>query len=1254
MRFARDGSPTARTLAFAVVLVLMASALYFPLSSSIPVRVADYYGAQRAVSLSPDESPATFHTLTVTASNVTALQGDPVNFAAAAPSGVQLVQYSWQFGDGTQTTSTPPNVSHTFANAGEYLVYVQGTTSGGTTYDNLAALLPLSVESSYSTDLAGEAALVDGAVQQNSTTNRSAEADISPGGSLLVANWIDVGPSNPFWTETVPSYSVSTNALPYAILSTPVLNISGIDAEAATFASDTPFGLYDLNFTESTVSVQPSGGTAASVFSFAILVCTGAAAVSQPLPASPHSGVLNDYQTGTGTFAQVSADPGTVYDDPGYTITDNVYQTVVAYNGSHAGPDPSDLVPDLATCVPGPGCQALYGSSLVSSNGDWTFVINPGDTFYNITTGAHYPVWPNDVAFSVVRACLLTDFPYYTAHGSWPLCQALLPSSTANASWDSGWHAPLNSTPSNLLAAITLNDSTYCTSIMMDGVHGNGCITFHTALSGVAWPEFLELIASPNGGSVVSCRWVTQEGYGLPGWEVGSSCNGAPPSTPPGPTAWDSQELVQGISDFFGSGINTSSPLVHHAVGSGPYALGSVSDGGGEFQLISNPYWGGTTCTGGLRAGCLPAANHGGTPAYIGTVNVFLNATGFNSTQAVLNGSADIAGFTTPLSPQFISTELRDGVLQLMDVPTIYETQGSMNMAVNLTAAQKWTSTPLRFPSNLMTDLDFRQFLIHSFPTPTLQSACIVDGVQLCFQDGGAIPAYMSPYYPSNISWFFGTPDTNPTDVGGAAWWWSQTESDGLDGAVCTTSTPCTFPLVGFSGGVPSFYSIYQTWGTEIRAISQGAVDPVLVPGNSTTYDSQSAPGRNGMVLYEGAWGPDYFDPSDYVEPFYLTTPPIQYLAWADSLSSLTTNASLDGTCAGPAVNPTVTTACEGTALSEMQKLLEEANGCGLPSCSTAQRALLYNMGENIAESLGLYANSGQTSSAFVVAPWIDTTTVVRNPFTMFYGIPFYYIAYRGSVPIGYPLVVSTVSDPTAGGLFRPALVPDALATPVAPTLEAGETIVLSVSAAGGSGVYHFDWLDLPPGCASTNAPFVVCSPNGSANVTVSVQVTDSVGDVALSGGLSLGIVPHVELRAVTASPSPVILGQPVTIEVNVTGGLAPVTFSYVGLPPGCKSNNTTKFTCSPTATGSYAIVAEVVDRIGLSSLASVTLVVSPAVSPTPSPATGLSLVDGLILGLGSAAGGFLIGAVVMRYIDRRARLPPKNPSAGPVEFDKS
>jgi hypothetical protein len=311
-------------------------------------------------------------------------------------------------------------------------------------------------------------------------------------------------------------------------------------------------------------------------------------------------------------------------------------------------------------------------------------------------------------------------------------------------------------------------------------------------------------------------------------------------------------------------------------------------------------------------------------------------------------------------------------------------------------------------------------------------------------------------------------------------------------------------------------------------------------------------------------------------------------------------------------------------------------------------------MGENIAESLGLYANSGQISSAFVVGPWIDPTTVVRNPFTVTYGIPFYYIAYRGSVPIGYPLVVSTVSDPPAGGLSRPALAPDALATPVAPTLEAGETIVLSVSAAGGSGTYLFDWLDLPPGCASTNAPFVVCSPNGSANVTVSVQVTDSVGDVALSGGLSLVIAPRLELRTVTASPSPVIVNQPVTIEANVTGGLAPLAFSYVGLPPGCESNNISKLTCSPTATGSYAIVAEVVDRIGLSSLASVTLVVSPAVAASHSATTGLSLVDGLILGLGAAAGGFLIGAGVMRYIDRRARSPPKNPSAGPVESDKS
>ena len=1204
----------------------------------------------------PGLSPGTNHSLTVTASNATALQGDSVEFTASGPGGVDFDSYDWQFGDGTSSVSTGASVNHTYSDAGSYLIYVQATTAAGAVYDNLASLLPFSVQASYAADLSGDLALLDGAIQENSTSNQSARADIAPGGVVLVANWIDIGPSNPSWQESLPTYAVGADVTAYATLSPPVLTLTGIDAEAISFATDTPFGSYQLTFSETTASDLGSGAVATANFTFTIFVATGAGVTASSIPTSPHPGTLDVYLTGYA--GELDADPATEYLAPGLTTDYNVYQTLVAFNGSQAGPDPSDYVPDLATCVPGPECEQMYGTSLIAPNGDWTFVINPNATFYNVTTGAHYPVTPDDVAFSFARACLLTNYPYYVAHGSWTLCQALLPSSTANQGWDGALHWPLNNTPANILAGMTVNDSSYCTPEMMNGLTGAGCLTLHTAASGQAWPELLEFVAAPWGGSVTSCRWVTAEGYGLPGWGSGASC--APPASPPGPEAWDTQEVVQGISDAEGVGINASSPLTYHAVGSGPYALSSVSADGSEFQLTANPYWGGTTCVGGIREGCLPSAPEAGVPAYIPKVAVFLNGSSSNQTEAVLNGTADIAGLGTAFNPNFVAGEFRSGSVQFLDLPTITDTLAGFNMDVNLSVAQNWTATPLSFPSSLMTDLNFRQFLVHSFPTDALASACTTDGIETCFQSGGAIPTYMAPYDPNNISWFFGTPDSNPSDVGGAAWWWGQTESDGLDGASCTTASPCTFPLVYYPAG-SNLTTVFEEWATEVRSISQGAVAPVVVTTtNFTRWATQAFGPQGGAAAYEGVWIPDYFDPSDYMLAFYLNS---SLYGNGDSTWAIAGNSTFTGTCAGPAVDPVVTLSCQGSAYEELQDLLTEAGGCALPSCAGAQRALLYNMAENIANGLGLFANTGQLSTVLTLAPWIDETTIARNPFmTSNEALPFYYIAYRGAVPLGYPLVVSPVSDPVARGGGSTAgsrpVFPDLSTASPGVTLEAGQMIAFSMTAAGGTGVYQFTWLGLPPGCSSQNAPFLVCSPNGSVNTTVSVEVTDSDGDTALATGLGLVVVPHVSVQQFTVSPASVTAGQTVTINVTVAGGLGPFTYSYLGLPAGCLSSNASRLTCEPSAPGTYSIVVEIADATGLTALGSAGLSVSstgPAPTPTPTPTTPTAATwswPEILVGLvGAGLAGFLIGAGVVRLMNRRSDGRSKGkppPDSGP------
>ena len=71
----------------------------------------------------------------------------------------------------------------------------------------------------------------------------------------------------------------------------------------------------------------------------------------------------------------MTLDTSIEYDSVSGEVVTNLYQTLIQYNGSAAGPDPSDFVPDAAACVPGsaqcaslfPDAPAAAGSNLVNT-----------------------------------------------------------------------------------------------------------------------------------------------------------------------------------------------------------------------------------------------------------------------------------------------------------------------------------------------------------------------------------------------------------------------------------------------------------------------------------------------------------------------------------------------------------------------------------------------------------------------------------------------------------------------------------------------------------------------------------------------------------------------------------------------------------------------------------------------------------------------------------------------------------------------
>lgn len=131
-------------------------------------------------------------------------------------------------------------------------------------------------------------------------------------------------------------------------------------------------------------------------------------------------------------------------------------------------------------------------------------------------------------------------------------------------------------------------------------------------------------------------------------------------------------------------------------------------------------------------------------------------------------------------------------------------------------------------------------------------------------------------------------------------------------------------------------------------------------------------------------------------------------------------------------------------------------------------------------------------------------------------------------------------------------------------------------------GTYHV-WLN---SSAGTN-DLGLCTISAGSNLSVSVPGT-------CSGG---GSGPSIS--SFTLSPNPVTVGSGETMTVSASGGTAPLSYAYSGLPPGCSSSNVDPLSCTPSTAGTYPITVTVTDAASKTASASATLTVNPS-TPTP------------------------------------------------------
>lgn len=767
---------------------------------------------------------------------------------------------------------------------------------------------------------------------------------------------------------------------------------------------------------------------------------TNAQSLSGPVvPTSPHPGTLDVYLIASGGATTV--DPSVAYYTVDLEPIQNVYQTLVNYNGSST----ATFVPTLSTCVPGTAqCSADYagftgiynvtGAPFTGSNGQpryWSFPIDPAARFYDNSTHVGWPVYPTDLEYSLIRTIGFADLPGFAYNPGWIQAQSLV--NIGNPGFDGGIHFPFNNTPGAVLSSMLINDSSYCPAAAMDGIHGNGCITFDAYGSGVDWPAFLQFVADNLGSSAEPCGWFQAQitaadgaSAAVPGFST-NAANGDGPCTLPGggtstsapsfvaylagvsPTAYDNFEGFANTTPVVDTGTNSV------MLGSGPY-MGTVSLSTG-YGLVPNPDYAQPSACGGnpgtfaqYTGYCDPAVG-----SFIPNVHVAWENDDTVGLADYNSGTADWADVEAVHTPQLLSLQ-SSGKLQIVQASSLTVFQADAIDQWNATTASSQGLTIGNIPSDFFGHLATRQLMAMSYPYSTIESTInTVDGLQFTQNFNGFIPNGMGCYYAPdttggctnsytvpNAPYLFngGNVQTNASVVGGAAWWWAQGNNPASpvydpELAACTHAHPCTYAIQGAVGS-PSLDAQISDWISEIKGITGGAIVPTtqdLTFHNLLVDCFEAPPGQDGCAYADGfGWIPDYPDPSDYSAAYGL--PDGTYTGPAAINEELTLPGNDNtGACGHFAVAPYATLEanlqywaaqanasaiadeCQGVAWTV------EVAGTNLADSLGAgdQRILLFDQAESIYTALGEFTWVGQQHVYFSAAPWIDPSTINTN-----------------------------------------------------------------------------------------------------------------------------------------------------------------------------------------------------------------------------------------------------------------------------------
>jgi len=191
------------------------------------------------------------------------------------------------------------------------------------------------------------------------------------------------------------------------------------------------------------------------------------------------------------------------------------------------------------------------------------------------------------------------------------------------------------------------------------------------------------------------------------------------------------------------------------------------------------------------------------------------------------------------------------------------------------------------------------------------------------------------------------------------------------------------------------------------------------------------------------------------------------------------------------------------------------------------------------------------------------------------------------------------VTSSTLSFAVDPALVVPAPTAAHNPT-DVGLSVTFTASPSGGSGSFTtYAWSGLPTGCTTSNSATVTCVPSTTTGspFSVAVAITDSNSNTVASLPLSFTVNAKLALVSFTAEPPTVASGSTTYLNISVSGGTSPYTYSYGSLPSGCSSSNVASLACTSIAVGNYTVSVTVNDAVGDSVTATTTLTITRFVS---------------------------------------------------------